>query len=290
MNHDTEPQSEEASVSSLTLERAQDVLLVATQQAIETVSIGLRGLTASGGDLTIPGSHVQVTAARSDNTPAESLEVHRSAILAGGLRDCVDSLGVALVWAYRECVLWAQPGRITQRDDGTLSLAASITGKTWNREIIKGAVKFDRLVLPDKIVRLRTLGLPPPAFTEQILSLNAARNCLTHRQGIVGPQDLRARDDPGLTVTWVTLEFVASGDAGTRRGGVGLHVNAGELLSAEAVPRSRTFAFGLAVSLSEADFVEIAQTFVFYAQQIGAGILALQQERYARQQPPEGAG
>lgn len=262
--------------TQLTFEHAQGVLLTATQQAIESVSVGLRGLEAAGSDRTLPTAKIKITVTAIDEPEEERVAGLRARILAGGLRDCVDAIGVALVWAYRECQLWNQPGTITERDGGILHLNTTFSGSWWNETMVAGAEKFDRLTLPDKVDRLEQIGMARPPFTDYIFSLNAARNCLTHRAGIVGPKDLRDPASDALEVTWTRFKITASNGTDSREIGIGSQVEKGEMVSIEVAPTSRFFALGERVTFTEDDFSEIAQTFMFYANQVQGSIVAMQ--------------
>ena len=272
-----------AGQAQITLELAQGVLLAGVNHAIQTVSAGLRGLDAAGGNLTLPRARVGLGSREPDEPNEDDLEVVRTRILAGGLRDCVDAIGGALVAAYRECQLWAQPGTIVQQDDGNLHLTATTTGAWWNETFVTGAERFERLTLPEKIARLEQLGLARPAYAEHVLSLNAARNCLTHRGGVVGPRDLKAAADEGLEVTWRRMELSAMHDGHVRPLDIGSTVEEGETVRVEVAATSRVFALGERITFSEDDFSEMALTFMLYAQQITAGILEMQRRRFESQ-------
>jgi len=285
-------ETEEGGLShtQLTFEHAQGVLLTATQRAIESVSVGLRGLEAAGSDRTLPTAKIKITVTAIDQPEEEKVADLRARILAGGLRDCVDAIGVALVWAYRECQLWNQPGTITERDGGILHLNTTFSGGWWNKTMVAGAERFDRLTLPDKVDRLEQIGMARPAFTDYMFSLNAARNCLIHRAGMVGPKDLRDPADHALEVTWTRFKITASNDTDSREIGIGSQVEKGEVVSIEVAPTSRSFALGERVTFTEDDFSEIAQTFMFYANQVQGSIVAMQRRLFEAQATDPAAG
>ncbi len=280
---ETDSEGGGSSHTQLTFEQAQGVLLTATQRAIESVAVGLLGLDAAGGDRSLPTAKIKIAVSGIDQPEEEKVADLRARILAGGLRDCVDAIGVALVWAYRECQLWNQPGTITERGGGILHLNATFSGGWWNETMVAGAEKFDRLTLPDKVDRLEQIGMARPAFTDHIFSLNAARNCLTHRAGIVGPKDLRDLADEALEVSWTRFKITASNGTDSREIGIGSQVEKGEMVSIEVTPTSRSFALGERVTFTEDDFSEIAQTFVFYANQVSASIVAMQRRLFEAQ-------
>ena len=65
--------------------------------------------------------------------------------------------------------------------------------------------KFPKAGFPEKIAVLRKSFAVQTAHEEGLLSLNTARNCLTHRRGIVGSADVGDRED--LCMRWRALEI-----------------------------------------------------------------------------------
>lgn len=263
--------------------RASAVIQVAVQRSVDLVSFGLHAAAQAGpAELSVPKSFGQVIAAADRRLSVEDARsAFRVWVLANGLRDCVEALGPALEWARKECVLWSQPGVITRREDGILNLSAELSGETWNRQIVAGARRYDRLPLPEKLRHLEEqFGLQRPAYADTALSINAARNCLTHRSGVVGVEDLADPSDPGLLVRWCTLSVEAQGEAGTRYVSAGSRVEAGETVRVTLALTERQFLLGMKIELSEQEYVQIATTLVFFAQQIEQSIARMQEARF----------
>ncbi len=231
----------------------------------------------------MPNSFAQVTAAQDRRLSVEDARAEfRAWVLAGGLRDCVEAVGSALEWARKECVLWSQPGVISRREDGVLNLRAEMSGDSWNRQIVAGARRFDRLPLPDKLLQLQqSYEVPRPAYADSVLSINAVRNCLAHRGGVVGLEDLHDPADPGLIVHWWSWSLEAHGVSGTRTVSAGSTVEASETVQISLARTERIFPLGTEVALSEEDYVQIATTMVIFAQQIEQSIHEMQEARYA---------
>jgi len=61
-------------------------------------------------------------------------------------------------------------------------------------------------------------------------------------------------------------------------------------VSIEVAPTSRSFALGERVTFTEDDFSEIAQTFMFYANQVQGSIVAMQRRLFEAQATDPAAG
>jgi hypothetical protein len=276
----------------LELQYPSGYLQGAIQRSVDMVALGLQAadhLTIE--ELTIPGSFGQVTPARNRQLSIEDAKGHfRSWVLANGLRDCVEALGTTLEWARKHCVLWAQPGTVARAAGGTLRLSAQFAGAVWNNEIVAGADKFDRLPLPNKFQYLEDkYGVIRPELTDDILSLNAARNCLAHRLGVVGRQDLKNDSDDALVVTWRKLEIRVEGQTGQRFITEPSRVDEGEMLQVGFAPMTRTFMLGQKIEFSASEYVDIATTFMLFGQQLEGNILNMQQRRYSDQETKKSA-
>lgn len=267
----------------LNLLRPTAVLGLAVQRSIDLVSFGLHAATtATPEDLTVPETFIQVKAGE-PLTVDEARREFRTWILAAGLRDCVEALGGTLEWARKESAMWTWPGTVSRRDDGLLELHAEVPGVRWDKDIVEGAARFDRLPLPAKVKHLESLGVARPAFTDDILSLNAARNCLAHRGGVVGAEDLRVADDPGMMIAWRRLDVQLVGPRGSRPAARGSVSEEGDVLQASVQSVARTYILGERLLMSEEDYLQMALTFTLYGQQLEQNIVAMQESRYAAQ-------
>ena len=277
--------------TTITFETASGALRGAVQRSIDLVAFGLHAAdNADVQELTIPDVSVQVTVDHRRLSPEEARSEFRAWVVGGGIRDCVDAIGPALEWARKELVMWSQPGAVGRKEDGRLNLEVQMPGATWNDDIIGGASAFDRLTLPDKLLRLEALGMGRPAFVDDILSLNAARNCLVHRLGVVGPVDVKSAPDLPFNVTWRRMQLTATGEEGTHEIGPGSVVVAEEQVRIAIVAVEREFALGDHVEFSVEDYSQIALTFQFFSQQVQHEIGLFQESRLSSPDSDEGKG
>jgi len=266
---------------------ASAALAIAVQRSVQLVAFGLRAADKlTSHDPNVPNAVVQIGIEKAHRRSLRAIRAeHKRWIIANGLRDCVESLGVVLEAARLEATLWDLGGTITARDDGRLSVATSVVPEDWNRRIVAMRGRFDRMPLPNKIDHLeRHLQVCRPSLTEAILSISAARNCLAHRGGIVGPEDVTP-DNNSLVVKW--RRFLIEGKTPGRRRRVvrlGERLEAETLVSIRQVGAARRFRLGRRISLSARDYVEIATTFVFFGQELQERIREMQLARFAAQE------
>lgn len=252
------------------------------QRAMDLVAFGLQA--AEGplpAELSVPNTFGQVISAPDRaKRPEEAREEFRAWVIANGLRECVEAVAPALEWARRFCFLWTRDGAAVPLPDGKCQLQARISGEEWNKEIVVGGRKFDRLPFPEKIEALRTAyGFEPPELTPHAVSLNAARNCLSHRSGLVGEADLKAPGDPGLVMKWRRLRLSIGEGAEARILDKGSRVEAGDLLKPEIVDTERTIPVGERIIITANEYVEMALTFLFFGMQLQASAEAVQNRR-----------
>ncbi len=99
--------------------------------------------------------------------------------IACGLRELIEEFSEALALAREFLAAWALG-------------SGEIRGEDWNHRMVDEGRRFHRLGLPDKLDFFRReYQVELPADKEaDLFSINRARNCLVHRQGIVGLQDI----------------------------------------------------------------------------------------------------
>ncbi|MCQ4165065.1 hypothetical protein [Tahibacter harae] len=118
--------------------------------------------------------------------------------------------------------------------------------------IKKRCDKFTKISLKEKLDKIGAIVGTPSKYSVYLLSLQSARNCLVHRMGRVGVEDL---DDQGeLVVSWL------GPDPGSAQTVPGLLKNAATLT---VVERKIVFRKGDQMMLSAAQIAEIC---IFYQQ------------------------
>jgi hypothetical protein len=242
----------------------------------------------------MPGVHGSVVPARNLALSVEAAkEEFPSWIFSHALRDCIEAVGPSLEWARKICFFWTRDGHVERLETGALRIWVTLPIKDWNSHMVQEASEFDRKPLRAKFQHLEQhYHLARPELAGCILTLNAARNCLAHRQGIVGPEDFNDTEHRRLRVAWRRLDIVAGTGEDQRILELPALVEAGETVGIRVTETIKSFALGERVTFTRHEFLEIAMTFFFFAQQIHESILSLQeaywqQNRTAEDEPHE---
>jgi hypothetical protein len=270
-------------IRALELPTPTALLQVALQRSIDLVSFGLQvAQSATPSNLIIPDSILQFMPAQNlsmdINTVRQEFQVW---VLANGFRDIVDSLGPPLEWTRQTCYLWSRPGSVFSVQNGRLAFQPKLTPEEWKSEIENKVSQFDRFPLPEKFNHLiNTYGFELPALSVAILSLNAARNCLTHRKGIVGQLDLKEPTDKGLVINFRKSELFVSGSEGERIIDTSPAIlNSGEMLSMRFVNSERIFLLGDRIQFTTREYTDVCGTFLAFALDLNEKIISFQDRK-----------
>lgn len=123
---------------------------------------------------------------------------------------------------------------------------------------------FNREGLSKKLSILRSKFSIGPMHADYIVSINRARNCLTHRRGILGKEDV---DESGkLRVAWLGMDVFAETPTGERHSLMeippsGLHLSEGGTVCFQFIEREKLFYPGTPLRLSTRDLAEICWFF-----------------------------
>jgi hypothetical protein len=252
------------------------------QRSIDLVAFGLQAAENLKTDtLVFPEATFQVIPAQDKTMGVEGVRgAFKAWVLANGLRDFVDAIGPSLEWARKICFFWTRQGKVSAKEDGSLHLFAQIGGKEWNEQLLREGAEFEYWSLRRKFDFLKqTYGFKVPDLSESILSISYARNCLTHRQGIVGPEDIRDTSQNKFVVIWKKMQLTALGDTGSRDLELPAEVKGGEQISFGFSDASKEFKIGERIEFTSQEFVQLASTCLLFAIQIRESIQALQQSR-----------
>lgn len=183
-------------------------------------------------------------------------------------------------WVIRAAFRDAMESAHMALDGARLVLSIrGLTGKVraddLNNAVEAEAERFHALPLKTKMEKLsKTYGLVlDSSWQDLILSLNALRNCVVHRFGIVGPKDVGEQEF--LKVSWESHRFVASGANGDRILRAGDIVAHPETLVVQRGPGGREFPLGSTVELSLRDIHEICFTIHRFAKHVQQAIRPL---------------
>lgn len=140
-----------------------------------------------------------------------------------------------------------------------------LCGEDWNEIVVNRGSKFHRLGLPDKIEFLKKeYGLNlDETLVQQVLSINAARNCLVHRGGIVSTQD--ARDGDQLKIEWSALLILIMENGVEKEIEPPYLVKAGSQLGIATRHRTKSIAVGQSITVTAKEFSQICWTLFLFA-------------------------
>jgi hypothetical protein len=226
------------------------------QRTIYLAALGLNApprLTQE--DLQLPGTSISLSFGGLAWPIEEAREGFTQWILGNSLRDAAEAISGFLEETRTVLAMWQL---------GIRNRSEVITGADWHEATVSQRRRFHRLGLPDKIKNLQeTYSLVLDSdLVRHLLSINAARNCLVHRRGIVQEQDIN--EDGAMRVSWRRLALVIRSADGEREGFVGVIVNVGESVCVSNRDESKPFPLGTAISFSVQEFADVCWSLVLF--------------------------
>lgn len=192
-----------------------------------------------------------------DNVSADTIkhfkEEFRLWIEACGFRELVDTFANYLDSVHHSCLLMK-----------------SKSEKLLPADISNIQAKYQRKGFPEKLDILIERFAVSPAYPSYLLSLNRVRNCLTHRRGIVGDEDLHGKTE--LSIKWFGLDVFIQEPDGKKHllneMRSSLQLKNGGLIMAGFNERNRNFNRGDKLILSTRDLAEICWFYDYEAKKI----------------------
>jgi hypothetical protein len=204
----------------------------------------------------LPGTSISLSFAGPNPWPIEEArEGFQHWVLGNGLRNASEAISGFLEAARAVLAVWQVAIR---------NRTESITDVDLHEATVNQQRRFHRLGLPDKITNLKktySLSLDPDLVTH-LQSINAARNCLVHRRGIV--QELDLNEDGALRVSWRRLALVIAGADGEREYFPGVIVAPGERVGVSQRDASKSFPLGTAITFSVQEFADVCWSLVLF--------------------------
>lgn len=191
-------------------------------------------------------------------------------VLRNGFRDVAEAIGGVLEETQSVLSYWALIP--AQKKQG------SLTGEDWNEIVVNQGQKFHRRTLPQRIEFLqKTYGFALESdLVKQMLTINAARNCLVHRGGVVSHQDLAHGDE--LVVEWRALVLLMQQEGKDVEVEPPYFFKAATTLGVATTSRSKIFALGQPVSFNAREFSEICWTLFVVALSCASALEAFGKE------------
>ncbi|WP_155523816.1 hypothetical protein [Nodosilinea nodulosa] len=234
-------------MTQVNLDNVLNIACLGIRRAIIFMGLGLNAATDPNfKDYSlIPHTGISlVPNAASDEVIEEYKREFSSWIVAGGLREIIESFSVFLDEVYTFC------------------LQTSISNDTLTLEDAQNKNKCFKQVFLNKKLKLLSKDYPIDSEINQLLlDLGRVRNCLTHRRGIVSNEDCNT--EHGLQVSWKALEIVAKQQTGAETPipfpiKEPVFLAQGGTLNAQWYIKSAVFPVGTSIRLKPRDLSEIA--------------------------------
>lgn len=191
----------------------------------------------------------------SDDQIEEFKKHYEHWIISCGLRELIETFSVYLCRIYKVCLKSA------------LHKKAIVVEKPHDK--IKS---FEWKGVEKQLKNLRQLFAVETSKEKYIKSINQARNCITHRRGIVGVEDLSG--DSNLKITWWALDFNIETPNGEKisfnppYSKEGIFLKDGGSFSVKVIDKEREYKIGDVIKLSPSDLSEICMVVKIATQEI----------------------
>jgi len=189
-------------------------------------------------------THIQLLPADlSEQSISHLKEEFGTWVVGNGLRELIETFSVFLDQIHHACIAIASSGE-----------------ESTKLEIDKKQSSFAMRGFPKKLKILNNSYSVSPSNSDYLRTLNQARNCLTHRRGVVARVDCNKSDK--LSIDWLGVHFLIVEPNGSthvidRQIEEGIYLRDGGKLKLKTVERSRRFAVGDLVKFSTKDLAEI---------------------------------
>lgn len=183
-----------------------------------------------------------------DKTLSHFKDEFKTWIVGNGLRELIETFSIYLEKLHEACFVIANHHR-------------QLTVST----VAEQQAAFEKNGLPTKFDILKDKFAVEPKHADYLLTLNRARNCLTHRSGIVKRIDCNMNGS--LKVNWLGMDLIVQTPSGERhlleKGRV--ETEGGDIMM-QFVERERVFPLRSVVRFSSKDLAEICWFFIREAQ------------------------
>jgi hypothetical protein len=233
----------------------------ALQRTILLTAAGLQGLDRLNPDfLELPVSFTMTLDPHMKWTKEELQKNYSEWILSNGFRDAIESIGALLEEAHRVLSVWD----LASTHDGPMRLS----GEQWNERVVSAGEKFHALGIPHKLDHLRTthdLTLDD-RLSQHVLSINRARNCLVHRNGIITRRDVAEAGD--LVVSWRKLSYLVQDEDGEKPLQIGQQIEKDAVVCIRHDEESKSFTLGQAINFTAPEFSEICWSLFLFGEDL----------------------
>jgi hypothetical protein len=179
-------------------------------------------------------------------------------VLSNGFRDTIENLGTFLESAHRVLSCWELVGK--QRD------GIDITVADWNE--VKVGRGFNRLGLPKRLKHIKEQHaiLFDETLRSHVLSINKARNCLFHRDGIVSDKDITT--DNALEVQWRRMVILVQNEDGEKELVRGEVIEGGSQIAIRNEDKTKSFVLGSKMEFTVQEFSDICWCLFLFGEEL----------------------
>ena len=193
---------------------------------------------------------------------SEARDIFYQWCLKNNFRDSVEYSGIFLEECNFVCEL------VQARSDN------KIKAGDFNKICGENRKKFHKKTFPEKIEYLRNQYNVSSAIEDYILSLNKARNCLVHRDGVVDKIDLNISE--ALKIKYREIQIVIQPADGSEEKIIDKPMTEATKVASSVAMRfvdyERIFKLGEQIKFSPQEHIKTISTFWFFAQDIYRGI------------------
>lgn len=198
---------------------------------------------------------IQIVSSEIDDATMKTYkEEYASWIIGCGLREIIETFSVFLDSIFEACILMSSNKQIFLKNSN------NVIGE------------YRRTGIEHKLEFLQNQYNVKTTYSDCLVSINQARNCLTHRRGLVSKFDTKKEDS--LTVLWMGTRLFSENEEGIiieievplPIGGIAL--KKGAALKVQYVKKARRIMIGEVIRLLPKDIAEICSMIPISAAQI----------------------
>jgi hypothetical protein len=189
----------------------------------------------------------------------EQKKKYKEWLITRGFQDLVEGMKLSLIEAYRYLSVFEWFGGTSQQKKTTVEEV-----NKYFDELRKDSAKQQ---LPGLLDKVRPLG--QLQYEKHILSLNRARRCLVHRNGIVTPEDVNTPENT-LKIIWIRYFLFYESDDGEEELVKNHRMKKSAAVMLKIKQEEKAFQLGEKITFTYKEFYEFMTTFHHFAIDIGS--------------------
>lgn len=243
----------------INLQTAERTFLLGMQAITQRVTLGMVAVDrCEERPIEMPGLFFSMRFGKNTSVDEQARQDFKSWIVGVGFREAMEMLEPLIV------DMRFVAGLAKAHKNGTLVAPISGTSTQILEALrVRETKQFTKHGWPRKLATLKTeFGILIP-YTDELLSINAARNCMTHRAGIVGAMDVNDPTQSAFVLRYMTCGVACNTPEGQKLiiNGPGMVLPAGcSPAHGSPVPQQKLFKPGERLIFTAQEFAHIAYT------------------------------